>query len=128
MGFNGKIQRSACRLKAELESIFCGLNMAHEKGWNNAHLESDCKNEVGLVTKEAEANHPCANIIEDCIGLIRITKAHVTHVLREGNRCADWLSKEGNRQDDIYVEIQEVQEQLLQMLEDTVGMAMERMY
>lgn len=127
VGCYGKIHGCVSTLNAELEGILFGLNMAHEKGWNRALIESDSMEAVDLVNNEEDSHHPLANIIEDCMELKKALNARVGHIHREGNRCADWLANKGRQQQDRFVEIEEASDQILQFLmDDESGLTFER--
>lgn len=53
---------------------------------------------VNLINKEEIENHPNKTVIEDCRMLKDAMFLEPVHVLREGNKCADYMSMLGRVQ------------------------------
>ena len=67
-------------------------------------MELDAKVVVDLVKSNAVTNKPYAPLLFDCRCLMRrFLQVQVTHVYREGNRCADALTRWGGSMAGIFV-------------------------
>ena len=85
-------------LAAELWGIRAGLKLAKEKNWKRVIIESDSEVAVDLVHPCDVNNHPDKVLIMDSRKMMDELDADIIHTLREGNRCADILSKMGINQ------------------------------
>ena len=75
-----------------------GRKLAKERGWKKPILETYYETALQLIETGEKDNHAEKIIIKDCRVLVNETKAKIVHLLREGNRCADLLSKVGTNQ------------------------------
>lgn len=74
------------------------MKLANEKSWLEAIVEMNSLSAVCLVNKEEIGNHPDKIVIEECIKLKEATLLEMVHVLREGKKCAYYMSKLGRVQ------------------------------
>ncbi|CAL1408401.1 unnamed protein product [Linum trigynum] len=85
---------TATAVLAELWAIFHGLDMTWKKGCRAVRLESDSQLAIQLINNRNDPVHPHATLLSAIRR--RISQewlVSITHVYREGNRVADWLSK-----------------------------------
>lgn len=87
-------------LRMELLAIFHGLELA----WNLEHRQVECFSDsllaVNLIQTPPSHFHVEAVLLHHILGLLhRDWNARVTHVLREGNACANFLAKAGASQE-----------------------------
>lgn len=87
---------------AELFAIRQGLMICSELGFNSVCCESDSMEPVHLcLLPSIPPHHRFAALIADIHHLLRQRwNCNLSHILREGNACADQLSKFGVNQED----------------------------
>jgi len=95
-GFSGSCGR-ASNLLAELSAIWRGLYLAWDLGYRTIIMESDSKTALNLISKEHQHDfHPYGTLLSLIRKLISLPwSVTFNHTLREGNECADWLTKFG---------------------------------
>jgi ribonuclease HI len=93
-------------LHAELMAIYKGLLLAWEMNIKDLWCYSDSKTAIKLVMEPVDEWHHYAVILNNIQGILR-REWHVTivHTLREGNACADFLSKHGATSNVVYSSI-----------------------
>ncbi|CAL1397034.1 unnamed protein product [Linum trigynum] len=85
---------TATAILAELWAVFHGLDMAWKKGYRAVRLESDSQLAIQLINNRSDPVHPHATLLSAIRRKIgQDWLVSITHVYREGNRVADWLSK-----------------------------------
>ncbi|CAL1352415.1 unnamed protein product [Linum trigynum] len=85
---------TATAILAELWAVFHGLEMAWKKGYRAVRLESDSQLAVQLINNRSDPVHPHATLLSAIRRKIgQEWLVNISHVYREGNRVADWLSK-----------------------------------
>jgi ribonuclease HI len=94
-GFSGYLHGSSDILYAELYAIYQGLSLAKEKGIVNLICYSDSLLCTNIITGPTLKYHVYAVLIQDIKELLEQTQASISHTLREGNQCADFLAKLG---------------------------------
>ena len=80
-------------LAAELWGVRAGLMLARELQLPNVIVELDAAIVVQFLTLGLPIQHPYSVLVHDALQLITegwVSK--VRHILREGNRCADFLA------------------------------------
>jgi len=78
-----------------LYAIFHGLRIAYDAGHMNIILESDSRMTLDLIMSDVQSHHPHAFLISQIVQLQHrdwIVNFH--YILRQGNKCADWLAKQ----------------------------------
>ncbi|KAF7821947.1 ribonuclease H [Senna tora] len=102
-GFSGSIGQSTNML-AELAAIRAGLQIGSGMSGGNIVLETDSLEAIRLIEKENSHYHIYGAIIEDIQVMFQTyPRWRITHVLREGNQCADFMAKLGSSNDEEYV-------------------------
>lgn len=81
-------------LLTECWGVLLGINLALSIDATNIWIESDCANLVNLLTDQSmNPLHHLAPIILSCqSSLSHFSSFKISHVLREGNQCADALA------------------------------------
>ena len=69
------------------------MKLANEKAWLEAVVKTYSLTVANLVNKEETDNHQDTTLIMDCKKLKEDMILELVHVPREGNKCADYLSK-----------------------------------
>ncbi|KAJ1382015.1 Ribonuclease H domain [Sesbania bispinosa] len=81
-------------LHAELQAIYYGLNMCWEKGYMFINCYSDFLLAVNLIKETPGIHRRHATLLAAIQGLMkRAWFVSNSHLLREGNTCADYLAK-----------------------------------
>ena len=90
---------------AELWGLRDGLTLAKQLNIKKLYVETDAKAMVTLICNPTSiASHPCSSLIYDCRHLLQLfEEAHIHHIFREGNHCADLLAKEGASSNDNFI-------------------------
>lgn len=90
----------ASNLVAELLVIEHGLLIARCLCYRIVILESDSRTALDLIEDTTQGFHPLASLL-NCIHRFRSMDWLLSflHTLREGNECADWLTKHGAASD-----------------------------
>ncbi|CAL1407041.1 unnamed protein product [Linum trigynum] len=79
---------------AELWGLYHGLDIAWRHGCRTLMVESDSKLAIELVNNRTDPLHPYATLLAAIRRKIaQDWVVRLSHVYREGNRVADWLSK-----------------------------------
>ncbi|KAK9286474.1 hypothetical protein L1049_014871 [Liquidambar formosana] len=87
----------AYSLDAKICSIRLGLKIAWDIGFRHLWVESDCEVAVNLILLGDHSFHSSGHIILDCREyLLRNWNCRISHVHREGNKCADFLANWGH--------------------------------
>lgn len=84
-------------MSVDLSFIWKGLQLTWDLGCRSIIMESDSHAALDLVVDTKQNDfHPQATLLS-VIGKLSSLPCVVsfTHILREGNRCADWLAKFG---------------------------------
>jgi hypothetical protein len=79
-----------------------GLNLASYHGCTVCCCYSDSKTAIDLITKHVSVNrfHSYASVIANIKELMNLEwEVNLSHTLREGNSCADFLAKVGSSND-----------------------------
>lgn len=96
MGFSGYCGFTT-NISAELFAIAHGLACAWDGGHRKVICESDSLMALTMVEQGVNGCHPHATMVNHIRGLRnREWELQFSHVLREGNGCADWLAKQGS--------------------------------
>lgn len=91
-GFVRSIGQSSI-FQAELWGILEGLHLALNMGIDNVIIEADSLAAVNSLKNPVHESHPSWALISNCKDIMsRFTTYHIHHVLREGNRSADYLA------------------------------------
>lgn len=97
VGYTHKPQTSDC-LQAEAWGLLRGLELGWQKGIKHLEVESDSKELIQLINDQKVRNFR----IEPWMSIQRWVEAAWTlqfsHILREGNKCADNLVKLSRKQ------------------------------
>ncbi|KAJ1388412.1 Ribonuclease H domain [Sesbania bispinosa] len=101
-GFSANVGKIGV-IATELYAIRRGLMICAELGYSSVWCESDSKEAIRLcLLPSIPQHHHFAVIIADIHHLLRQSwNCHLSHVLREGNSCADLLAKSCVNQVDI---------------------------
>jgi len=86
-------------LKAELWTIFRGIELAASLNIKKIILESDCTAAINCVLSDKiTQQHPLYALIFNCKNLLCFFDSWcMRHTLREANSCADFLANHGRR-------------------------------
>jgi ribonuclease HI len=104
-GFYGNLGVSNI-LHAELMAIYKGLLLAWEMNIKELWCYSDSKTAISLITEPVDEWHHYAAIIHNIKDIItRDWQVIVSHTLREGNVCADYLAKHGAHNNEAFTTI-----------------------
>ncbi|KAK6943220.1 Ribonuclease H domain [Dillenia turbinata] len=80
-------------LKVEIWGIREGLNLALKHKFHKAIMETDSQTLSILLNKGVKDSHPMQAIIAKCRHLMeKVGIQEVTHVCKEGNKCANLLA------------------------------------
>ncbi|KAJ1427543.1 Ribonuclease H domain [Sesbania bispinosa] len=94
-GFWGNLGYSEI-LHAELQAIYYGLKLCWEKGYRFINCFSDSLLAVNLIKEPPGIHDKYATLLAAIHGLLqRAWTVTISHLLREGNTCADYLAKQG---------------------------------
>ncbi|KAL4335788.1 hypothetical protein GQ457_07G042280 [Hibiscus cannabinus] len=80
-------------LETELWGVWCGLQLAWEKGCRRIILEVDSLEVVKALQEDCRQGHICSLLFHIRLFLQRNWEVHVVHVLRRANSIADRLAK-----------------------------------
>jgi len=94
-GFSGFIPSSDDILLGELFAIYHGLVMAKDLGYAELACYSDSLACINLINDPIERYHIYVVLIQDIKQMLQQTNVMVSHTLREGNHCADYMAKLG---------------------------------
>lgn len=80
---------------AKLWALFYGVNLAIQHGCSNLIIESDCTYIIDLISNPSvHASHHYTSLINLCRSKLgELQQFKIQHTLREGNFCADHLTK-----------------------------------
>lgn len=96
VGFICKIGTSSSFM-VELWGLREGLKLVKERGFHNVEVEMDANAVVKAINNYARADQEASFLLSDCVNLLDdITFLGVTHTLREGNKCANFLANHGH--------------------------------
>ncbi|KAL4293175.1 hypothetical protein HN51_043650 [Arachis hypogaea] len=100
VGISGFLENSSI-LHAELAAVERGLLLAWDWGIRKLICHSDSMTVVSLVSNGGNHDrHQFAGLLANIQELLqRDWQVQVEHTLREGNSCADWLAKDGAKDD-----------------------------
>lgn len=92
------------KIAAELHALRLGLLLAWDEGYRKVECEIDASVVLSLIDAADSSFHPLGSLIIDIRELLkRECICKCLHTLREGNFCADVLSKMGSSLDEDYV-------------------------
>ena len=74
------------------------MKLANERSWLEAIVETNSLTAVNLINNDEITNHLDKTLIVDCKRLKETMLLNLVHVLREENKCVDYLSKLGRTQ------------------------------
>jgi len=94
-GCSGFISDSNNILLAELSAIYHGITMAKDLGYAEFACYSDSLVCINLINGPIERYHIYVVLIQDIKHLLHQINVTVSHTLREGNQCADFMAKLG---------------------------------
>ncbi|XP_057449021.1 uncharacterized protein LOC130740433 [Lotus japonicus] len=101
----------------ELLAMWHGLNLVWDRGFRQVICQSDSTEALALVLGVPPPRHRYAALIWSIKDLLsREWEVSMTHMLREGNSCADFLAKYGAMQDEPLVLPQEPLPGMTQLL------------
>lgn len=84
---------SSDSFQAELWGIFEALKLALSLQIDHLIIEADSTAAITSLQQQDQENHPSWALISNCQSLMTCFSAyHIHHVLREGNKCADYLA------------------------------------
>ena len=92
-GFSDFIPSSDYILLAELSAIYHGLIMAKDLGYAEIACYSDPLVCINLINGPTKRYHIYVVLIQDIKQLLHHTNVTVSHTLREGNQCEDFMAK-----------------------------------
>jgi hypothetical protein len=92
-GFSGFIPVSDDILLGELSAIYHKLIKAKDLGYAELACYSDSLACINLINGHIERYHIYVVLIEDIKQILQQTNAIVSHTLREGNQCSDYIAK-----------------------------------
>ncbi|GAU40444.1 hypothetical protein TSUD_397630 [Trifolium subterraneum] len=98
-GFSGFIRESSDILLAELYAIYQGLTLAKDLAIDELVCYSDSLLCINLIKGPIVKYHVYAVLIQDINELICQSNVTLCHTFREGNQCADFLTKLGASSD-----------------------------
>ncbi|XP_019181390.1 PREDICTED: uncharacterized protein LOC109176414 [Ipomoea nil] len=85
---------------AELWGLREGLQLCLEEGLDRVWVELDSAAVVAILNGGFKQRDALDTLISDCLHLLdRIPNHRVSHIEREGNKCADWLANLGQEVD-----------------------------
>lgn len=97
-GFAGQLG-VANNFTAELVALLQGLDFAWSKGVSDIIYYSDYTSVIMAVLQSVAPAHSHAGLICSIQDrLCRPWRVQLRHTLREGNKCANWLAREGVQQ------------------------------
>ncbi|KAJ1391912.1 Ribonuclease H domain [Sesbania bispinosa] len=83
-------------LMAELTAILRGLHLCWDNNIINVKCMSDSLMAVSLIKEDVSHFHKYACLVKEIRSVINLEwTVSVSHTLREGNMCADYLAKQG---------------------------------
>jgi len=92
---------------AESRALRDGLQAALQSGFHQLDIEGDNAVVIGALRREIDVPWQIRTIIEDLQSMLQqIVHSQVTHIYREANMAADWLSKFGHSISDTWSAIQ----------------------
>jgi len=94
-GFSGFIPDTDDILLAKLSAIYHGIIMAKDLGYAEFACYSDSLVCINLINGLIERYHMYVVLIQDIKYLLHQINVTVSHTLREGNQCADFMAKLG---------------------------------
>jgi ribonuclease HI len=94
-GSSGFIPYSDDISLAELSAIYHGITMAKDLGYAEFACYSDSLVCINLINGPIERYHIYVVLIQDIKHLLNQINVTVSHTLREGNQCADFMTKLG---------------------------------
>jgi ribonuclease HI len=97
--FSGFIPNSNDILLAELTTIYHGLIKAIEMGTDHLLCYYDSLISIHLISDNTLRFHIYAMVIQDIKDMLASRNYSLQHTLREGNQCADYLTKLGASSD-----------------------------
>ncbi|GAU36732.1 hypothetical protein TSUD_318300 [Trifolium subterraneum] len=98
-GFSGFIQNSPDILLAELYAIFHGLTLAKDMNFDTLICSSDSLHCINLIKGPNIQFHVHAVLIQDIKDMLSHNNITISHILKEGNHCADFLANLGASSD-----------------------------
>lgn len=95
VGFYGSAGHTSV-MHAEVLGLLNGLMVCWDAGYRMLVCYSDSAHAVELVKQGVAIHHPLANELAAIRNLLdRDWHCTITHTLRKGNQCADYLAKQG---------------------------------
>jgi len=101
--FSGFLPSSSAILQAELTAIYYGLSMAKDMGITELVCYSDSLLSINVINGSGYRFHVYAVLIQEIKALLSQANYSLHHTLREGNQCADFMTKLGASSDDIFL-------------------------
>lgn len=92
-GFSSCIPGSDDILLGDLSAIYHGLIMAKDLGYADLSCYSDSLACINLIYGPIERFHIYVVIIQDIKQMLQQINVTVSHTLREGNQCADYIAR-----------------------------------
>ncbi|CAL5349330.1 unnamed protein product [Camellia sinensis] len=125
-GYHGKLEVATSE-EAELWGIYRGLTIILEKSMHDITIETDSEQMVLHINNTTPSNHPHRALLEDIKFLMLRCNCDVSHILREGNKCADGLANMGvNHVENLVVLDNPPNEIANLLIADIVGASCER--
>lgn len=79
-------------------AVYKGLCFAWDLDIRCLVIETDSQATIDLLQRANSRHHPDGSLIEDCRSLLaKQWQWKLQHTPRDGNQCADFLSKEGHK-------------------------------
>jgi ribonuclease HI len=82
-------------LFAELMGAMLAIEIAHQKGWSSLWLETDSMLVLGAFKSSSSVPYILRNRWKNCLLFISQMNFFVSHIFREGNKCADIMANTG---------------------------------
>jgi len=102
-GFSGFLLNSDDIMLAKLSAIYHGLVTTKDLGYTELACYSDSLVCINLLNGPVERYHVFAVLIQNIKQLLLQSNITVSHTLREGNQCINFLAKLGASSDDGFV-------------------------
>ncbi|XP_028072274.1 uncharacterized protein LOC114274528 [Camellia sinensis] len=96
-GYYGRLE-ICTSLEAELWTVYKGLTIILQRGFNQVIIETDAEQVVKLLSDDLGERCPFWGIVEDARIIMRGCDCSIQHIRREANICADAMAKLGEYQ------------------------------
>ncbi|GMP33309.1 hypothetical protein CsSME_00006691 [Camellia sinensis var. sinensis] len=125
-GYHGKLE-SVTNKEAGLWGIYRGLTIILEKSMHDVLIETDAATVVLNINNPTTSNYPYRALLEDIKFLMHRCNCVVSHILREGNQCANDLANIGVHHRENLVVLEDPPNEIASLLvTDIVGLSCER--